>query len=61
MDKAEQLLQLFKLCDKIKNNEIELLDMKDKYNKDLTWNINLKIRIHKEVEEFKKHTITIKK
>jgi hypothetical protein len=57
--KEEQIKMLSNLIDKIKNNEIDLIDVKNKHNKDLSWNINIKIRIKKEIEELKKHTITL--
>jgi len=59
--KLEKLEILRKIILGIENNEIDLIEIKDKHNKDVTWTISLKISIKKEVEELKKHCITFDK
>jgi len=59
--KLEQLRLLKGVIFEIENDRIDLVDFKEKQNKDLTWTISLKISIKKEIEEFKKHCITIPK
>lgn len=44
-EKQIDLDWLIILIDKIKNNEIELINIKNKYHKDLTYTINIKVKI----------------
>ena len=60
MENEEQIELLSKLIDNIKNGQIELINLKEKKNKDLTWSLDIKFFIKKEIEELKKYSITIK-
>jgi hypothetical protein len=59
MENKEEIQFLSKLIDNIKSGKIELINLKEKKNKDLTWSLSIKILVIKEIEEFKKHSITI--
>jgi hypothetical protein len=43
----------------IENESIDLIDIKEKHNRDLTWTISVKVRIKKEIEDLKKYVITV--
>ena len=44
----------------IETGHLDLIDIKEKHNKDLIWTISIKVSSKKEVDEFKKDCYTIK-
>ena len=59
--KMKKLETLKKLISAIEHGDIDLIEIKEKHNKDLTWSVSMKILSHKEAEELKKYTYTFSK
>ena len=54
MNNLEKLETIKKLIYAIESGKIQLIDYKEKHNKDLSWTVSFKILNKKEVEEIKK-------
>lgn len=56
MEKIEMIKRVIKA---IENGDFDLLDVKEKHGRDLSWTLSIKFLIKKEIEDIKKQSVTI--
>lgn len=57
--KMKKLETLKKLITAIETGDIDLIEIKERHNKDLTWSVSMKILSHNEIEKMKNNITSL--